>query len=98
MEEVQIEKLGNSVKLSEDMLKAFRARATALNSANVLIQMAQAEFEMFKGAVVQELKLEKDKKYNFDLNKGIVLEVKEEEVKLNGAQELVKDAEFEEVK
>ena len=66
------------VKISESALMQLSARQQALAGANVLVQMAKREFDLYVNEQLKELGLDLTSKYNIDHKTGVVSELKVE--------------------
>jgi len=69
------------MKVSEDVLKQLNVRKVALNSSQILVQMANRELNLFMIDQIKELGLDGSKAYNIDEKSGVISEVKSEPVK-----------------
>lgn len=84
-QEAEVINESNPAKVSQEVLVQLNARKVALNSANVLFQMAQREFQLYQQEQIGKLGLDVKKVYRIDEKTGIVNEIKEEPV-VNGTK------------
>ncbi len=75
------------MKVSEGVLEQMRARRLALNSAQILFQMAEREMRLYSKEKLVELGLDASKQYNVDEKSGVVSEIKVEPVKESESKE-----------
>lgn len=71
---------GIRMKLNEEDLNQLNSRVIALNSVQVLHQMAQREMQIFNQELIRKYKLDEKKRYKLDFKTGEILEVKEEPI------------------
>lgn len=83
--------MSEEVKVSESVLIQLIARQQALTGANVLIQMAKREYDLYVNEQLTELGLDLSKKFNIDHKTGTVSELKVEPVKKEVEAEVVNE-------
>jgi len=81
--------MGETIKIEEKVLAQLKGRHAALNSANMLFQMAQRELQIYTQEQMDKLGLDKDKKYEISLQTGEINEVKVEPVEKKEAEVVV---------